>query len=195
MAGSGAIHEGNAPPAHHPALVALTSPPVTEPSESALPITPPVAPPQGWVRRRIVQPVLGLLSQGLTAHQLALTVALGTSFGLVPMLGITTLLATFTAVRLRLNVAAILLIAHLWSPVQLLLIIPFMSQGAKLWGSHSPALTLEKLQYLFAHSWAEALRLLWHAMLGGLALWAGGCLVLAPLLYFVLRPVLARFIK
>lgn len=168
---------------------------MTDRSDPALPLSPPAAPPQGWVRRRLVQPLLGLLSQGLTAHQLALTAALGTAFGLVPMLGITSLLATFTAMRLRLNVAAILLIAHLWSPLQLLLIIPFMQQGAKLWGSHSPALTLGKLQYLFAHSWAEALRLLWHAMLGGLALWAAACLVLAPLLYFVLRPVLARFIK
>ncbi|WP_162303688.1 DUF2062 domain-containing protein [Hymenobacter sediminis] len=168
---------------------------MTERPEPTLPVTPPAVPPQGWVRRRMVQPLLGLLSQGLTPHQLALTVALGTSFGLVPVLGITTLLSTVTAMRLRLNVAATLLIAHLWSPVQLLLIIPFMSQGAKLWGSHAPALTLEKLKYLFANDWVGALQLLWYALLGGLALWAGACLLLGPLIYFILRPVLRRFVK
>ncbi|RSK45078.1 DUF2062 domain-containing protein [Hymenobacter rigui] len=160
-------------------------------------VPPPVAvsapePPPSWWRRRIVQPVLNLLRQGLTPHQLALTVVLGTAAGLVPMLGITTLLATSAAIRLRLNVAATLLIAHLWSPVQLLLIIPFMSQGARLWGAHSPPLTLEKLQYLFGHDWVAALKLLWHAIVGALALWAGAFLVLGPVLYFVLRPILTR---
>lgn len=139
--------------------------------------------------------MLGLLKQGLTPHQLALTLALGTAAGLVPMLGITTLLATFAAVRLRLNVAATLLVAHLWSPVQLLLIIPFMSQGAKLWGAHSPPLSLERLQYLFSHDWVGALKLLWHAIVGGLALWAGAFLVLGPLLYFTLRPVLTHLMS
>lgn len=139
-----------------------------------------------------MQPVLNLLRQGLSPHQLALTVALGSAFGLVPVLGITTLLSTFVAVRLRLNVAAILLVAHLWSPVQLLLIIPLMRLGATLWGSQGSALTLDKLKYLFAHDWLEALHLLWHAMLGALALWLVGCLVLVPLLYFLLRSVLRQ---
>jgi uncharacterized protein (DUF2062 family) len=148
-----------------------------------------------WWRRRLWLPVVGLLKQGLTPHQLALTLALGTAAGLVPMLGITTLLATFAAVRLRLNVAATLLVAHLWSPVQLLLIIPLMSQGARLWGAHSPPLSLQKLQYLLSHDWVGALKLLWHAIVGGLALWAGAFLVLGPVLYFLLRPVLTRLMR
>ncbi|WP_188559036.1 DUF2062 domain-containing protein [Hymenobacter glacieicola] len=160
------------------------------------PATPsPVPPVQGWFRRRVVQPLLGILRQGLTPRQLALMATLGTAFGLVPMLGVTTLLATFAAVRLRLNVAAILLIAHLWSPVQLLLIIPFMSRGAKLWGSHGPELTLAKLQYLFSHDWVGALQLLWHAIVGGLALWAVACVLIGPVLYFILLPILRRTIK
>ncbi|GAB3222340.1 hypothetical protein GCM10027346_00030 [Hymenobacter seoulensis] len=143
----------------------------------------------------MVQPVLNLLRQGLTPHQLALTAALGTAFGMVPVLGVTTLSATFAAVRLRLNVAAILLIAHLWSPLQLLLLIPLMRQGAKLWGSHGPELTLEKLKQLFASDWVGALQLLWYAMLGALAIWAVGCLVLCPILYFLLRPILRRTMR
>ena len=143
----------------------------------------------------MVQPLLNLLRQGLTPHQLALTVALGSACGLIPMLGVTTLLATFGAVRLRLNVAATLLIAHLWSPVQLLLIIPLLRQGARLWGGHTPELTLEKLRYLFSHDWLAALGLLWHAILGALLLWAGAFAVLGPVLYFTLRPVLRRVMR
>ena len=152
-------------------------------------------PPVGWFRRRVLQPLLDLLRQGLTPHQLALTAVLGSAFGLVPMLGITSLMSTVVAVRLRLNVAAMLLIAHLWSPVQLLLIIPMMRLGARLWDGRVPALTLNKLQHLFATDWLAALHLLWHALLGGLALWAGASLVLGPALYFALRPVLSRVLR
>ncbi|MFD2784359.1 DUF2062 domain-containing protein [Hymenobacter rubripertinctus] len=164
-------------------------------SAAPVPASPTPAPPAGWWRRRVGQPLLGLLRQGLTPHQLALTVALGTACGLIPMLGVTSLLATFGAVRLRLNVAATLLIAHLWSPVQLLLIIPLLRQGARLWGGHTPTLTLDKLRTLFSHDWLAALSLLWHAIAGALLLWAGAFAALAPVLYFALRPVLRRVLK
>ncbi|OWP62046.1 hypothetical protein CDA63_16220 [Hymenobacter amundsenii] len=154
--------------------------------------SPTPVPPASWWRRRVLQPLLNLLQQGLTPHQLALTVALGSACGLIPMLGVTSLLATFGAVRLRLNVAATLLVAHLWSPVQLLVIIPMLRQGARLWGGYTPELTLEKLRFLFSHDWLAALGLLWHAILGALLLWAGAFLVLGPVLYFTLRPVLRR---
>lgn len=158
------------------------------------PVPPPVsAPSPNWFRRRVVDPLQGLLRQGLTPHQLALTIVLGSAFGVVPVLGITTLLATATAVRLRLNVAATLLIAHLWSPVQLLLIIPLMQLGARLWGgSAEPQLSLEKLRYLFAHDGMGAVRLLWQAIVGGLAVWAVVAVPVGVALYFVLRPILSR---
>lgn len=187
-------YEGSTRLRHHPASFSATTSPVQQPP-SSLPASAPPAPPVSWWRRRLLQPLLNLLKQGLTPQQLALTLVLGTATGLVPVLGITTLMATTLAVRLRLNVAATLLIAHLWSPVQLLLLIPLMSQGAKLWGSQGPALSLEKLQYLFSHDTLGALRLLWHAILGGLALWAGACCILGPMLYLMLRPVLAHFMS
>lgn len=155
-----------------------------------------VPPPRHWWQRRLLDPLLGLLRQGLTPHQLALTVALATASGLVPMLGVTTFMASFLALRLRLNVAATLLVAHLWSPLQLLLIIPLLRQGGRLWGGPAPAdLTLERLRYLLSHDVLAALALLWHALLGALLIWAGAMLVLVPVLYFALRPVLRRFMR
>jgi len=143
----------------------------------------------------VVEPVLNILRQGLTPKQLALTAALGIVFGLVPVLGITTLLGTATAVRLRLNVAALLLISHLMSPLQLLLIIPLMRQGAKLLGSSGgPELTLEQLKYLFAHDWQQAVQLLWQAGLGALLIWAVASVPVALLLNFALRPLFRRLL-
>ncbi|QIX60044.1 DUF2062 domain-containing protein [Hymenobacter sp. BT18] len=153
----------------------------------------PPAPPDGWLRRKVIQPALAILRQGLSPKQLALTVALGVSFGLVPLLGVTTLLASFVALRLRLNVAAMLLVSHLMSPLQLLVMIPLLQWGGRLLsGGHAPQLTLSRLQYYFAHDWAGGLQLLWRAELGALLLWAGLSVPLGLLLYLGLQPVFKR---
>ncbi len=150
-------------------------------------------PPPSWLRRRIILPVLGLLRQGLSPEQLALTVAVGAGVGLVPFLGAITTLATLAALRLRLNVAAMQLVSHLMTPLQLLLIIPLLRQGARLLGNaEEKELTLAQIRQLFAHDWRAALHLLWRAELGALALWALGTVPLMAVLYFVLKPLFRR---
>ncbi len=137
--------------------------------------------------------MLNLLRQGLSPRQLALTVSLGIAFGLVPLLGVTTLLATAGAVRLRLNVAAMLLVSHLMSPVQLLLMIPLLQWGERLISHNTnSALTLEKLRYYFAEDWAGGLQVLWRAELGALVLWLGISVLVVPVLFVALRPLFAR---
>lgn len=164
-------------------------------SVSVPPVSPPPPAAASWWRRRIAGPLLNLLRQGLSPAQLSLTVTLGVIFGTVPVLGITTLMATATAVRLRLNVAALLLVSHLMSPVQLLLVIPLLRLGARLLGNgKGPALTLTQLQHLFANDWAQALRLLWLAGLGALLIWAVISVPLGLLLNFGLRPVFRRLL-
>lgn len=151
-------------------------------------------PPASWVRRRVLQPLLAILKQGLSPNQVALTIALGVCFGIVPFLGATTLLVTFAAVRLRLNVPAMLLVSHLMSPLQFLLIIPLLKTGARLLGNgaDASALTLEKLRYLAGHDWRAALQILWRAEVGALLLWATLSVPLTLGLYFGLRPVFRR---
>ena len=143
----------------------------------------------------MIDPLLNLLKQGLSPSQLALTIALGIVFGIVPFLGGTTFLVTITAVRLRLNVAAMLLVSHLMSPVQLLLIIPLLRLGARLFGKGpAPDLTMTKLRHLLEHDLGGAFSLLWRAELGAVLLWALGSVPLAALLYLGLRPIFKRVI-
>ena len=153
-----------------------------------MPISPP---PESWLRRRVVGPVLGLLRQGLTPSQLALTVALGVVIGTIPLLGTTTLLAIFVALRLRLNVAAMQTVCLLMSPLQLLLLVPLLAHGTRLLGGAAqPHLSVAYIRHLISTDWRAALRLLWQAELGALALWLLMGLPLALLLYFGLKPVL-----
>lgn len=160
------------------------------------PLPPPsLAPPASWLRRRVFDPLLNLLKQGLAPGQLAFTVALGVVVGVVPLFGATTLLAAFAAWRLRLNVAALQLVTHLLTPVQLLLLPVLLRQGARVFGSPSAGdLSVTSVRHLMAANWREALHVLWRAELGALALWAVGGTVLVGVLYLVLKPVFVRIV-
>ncbi|WP_345225264.1 DUF2062 domain-containing protein [Hymenobacter koreensis] len=158
--------------------------------------TEPVAPVPGFFRRRVVEPLLAQLRQGLAPEQLALTVALAASFGLIPMLGLTSVLGTAIAVWLRLNVATMLLVSHLMSPLQLLIILPLLRLGAgMLGGTNSGQLTLERIKYLLSNDWAAAFQLFWRAELGALLLWLLGSVPVVIGLYIVLRPVFHRIVS
>ena len=158
-----------------------------------MPDSPP--PPSGWFRRRVLLPLQQLLKQGLTPAQLSLTVAVGVGIGTIPLLGGTTILGTLAALRLRLNVAAMLLISHLLTPVQLLALIPLLKGGDYLLGDADTAgLTLNHLRHLLAHDLPGAARLLWRAELGALLLWLIGVVPLGIGLYFGLRPVFRRLL-
>ena len=152
-------------------------------------------PPGSWLRRRVLAPLFDLLRAGLSPQQLALTVGLGVAIGLVPALGITTVLSAAVALRLRLNVAAMQLATHLMTFFQLALLIPFLRAGAILLGQGDKVahLTVASLRQLIGREgWAAVGKLLWRAELGALLLWAGAMVPLVAVLYFVLRAVFRR---
>lgn len=143
----------------------------------------------------MVAPLKNLLKQGLTPHQLALSTAVGVAVGVVPVLGLTTVLGTLAAVRLRLNVAAVLLISHLMSPLQLLFMLPLLRFGAPLLGTNAQTLTLARVRYLFTHDPGGAFKLLWRAEVGALLLWMLAAAPLGFALYFGSRPVFRRLLR
>ncbi|MBD2722264.1 DUF2062 domain-containing protein [Hymenobacter armeniacus] len=162
------------------------SPPVAAPA---------AAPPHSWFRRKVIDPFVGLLKAGLSPEKLALTVALGVAFGLVPTFGVTTVVSAATALRLRLNVAAMQLAAHLMSAFQLALLIPMLRAGAILLGQgHRVAhLTVGGLRRLIDdEGWVAVGKLLWRAQLGALLLWALAAVPLVAVLYAVFRVVFRR---
>ena len=136
--------------------------------------------------------MLNLLKQGMTPHKMAVTVALGTVVGVVPALGVTTVMGTAIAARFRLNIAATVLISYLVQPLQLLLLIPFVKAGVYLLGLNELKLTLDEMILLFRMDWLEALNQLWVANLAGLLVWALLALPVGVLLYYLLLPVLHR---
>ena len=63
-----------------------------------------------WLRRKILDPLLALLRQGISPRRLALCVAIGIVVGNVPILGVSTLLCGALALLFRLNLPAMQLV-------------------------------------------------------------------------------------
>jgi len=142
--------------------------------------------------RRIAEPVLGLLRQGVAPQSIALGLACGAVIGVFPVLGTTTVLCTLAAIALRLNLVAVQTVHLLMTPVQVLLIIPFVRVGETLVGAPAEPLSISAGFELFSHGAWHATTILGsaivHAVIGWLAL---GPLTLY-LLYRLLRPILER---
>jgi uncharacterized protein (DUF2062 family) len=143
-------------------------------------------------QRRVAAPLLQLLRQGVTPEKLALSVALGAIVSIIPVLGVSTVACALLAVWLRLNMPSIQLVNYLLTPVQLLLIIPFLRVGEHVVGAPRFEVTLESGLALLSRGVVNAVRILWDAIVHATLGW----LVLAPLgaaiLYFTFRLVFRR---
>jgi uncharacterized protein (DUF2062 family) len=72
------------------------------------------------------------LRQGISPQRLALTLALGFAIGCIPVLGVTTALCVIVALGLRLNFPAIQAANWAAAPLQLVLLVPFVRLGGRL---------------------------------------------------------------
>jgi uncharacterized protein (DUF2062 family) len=84
---------------------------------------------KNWLNRRLLEPLLALLRQGISPRRLALCVAIAIVVGNIPILGVSTILCTFIALIFRLNLPAIQVVQAAMAPTQVLLIIPFVRLG------------------------------------------------------------------
>jgi uncharacterized protein (DUF2062 family) len=145
---------------------------------------------KGLLNRRLVAPILALLTQGLSPRMLALSLAVGLILGIFPVLGTTTVLCGIAALALRLNAIAVQAVQFAMTPVQLVTIIPFVRVGERVLGSPPQPLSIEAGLDLIAQGALNAVVVLrdaiGHAVLGwllvGPVLLAASYLVLSRLL-------------
>lgn len=145
------------------------------------------------IHRKLIQPFIELLKQGVTPEKIALTVALGITLGVTPVIGSTTMLCTLAAVTLRLNLPAIMLVNGVVYPLQLTLLIPFLRAGAWMFRAEGPKLTVVQIFGLIRANVWHAIATLWIATMHALVIWLlAGCAISA-LIYLVLLMMLRRF--
>lgn len=140
-----------------------------------------------WWRRRVVDPLIALLKQGVAPRTLALAIALGAGIGIFPVLGISTLALTALALTLKLNLPTVQLINYLVSPLQLALIIPFLRLGERLTGAAHLPMTLEQGFAILNHGLLQAV----NTLSGAIVHAAIGWFAAMPLSMLVLYRVLS----
>jgi len=145
-----------------------------------------------FYRDRVVGLIMTQLTQGVTPQKLSLTIALGLTLGIFPILGATTSLCAIAGVALRLNQPVIQLVNWLASPLQLSLILIFVRMGEWVAGARRMNFSLSELFHKFHESPAKFLHEFGLTGLHGILAW----LVIAPflsgLIYLLLLPPLKK---
>jgi uncharacterized protein (DUF2062 family) len=143
-------------------------------------------------RRRVLVPILDLLRQGITPEKIALSIALGITLGVTPVIGSTSILCFLAAVLFRLNVPAIQLVNYFVYPLQLALLIPFLRMGAWIFAARPLQISVSQVfQMIRSDAWS-AIALLWTATMHALVAWLAIGSLGALMLYLILVPVLKR---
>jgi uncharacterized protein (DUF2062 family) len=142
----------------------------------------------GFLHRKVTRPLLELLRQGATPEKLALSVALGVAFGLIPAIGWNTVLCSVAAVLWKLNLPAIQLVNYTLYPAQIALILPFFRLGEKVFRAPHLPIRLPQIYAMMHTDYWGAIRLLWTTTWHAVTVWS----VVAPFLcagvYFALLP-------
>ena len=146
----------------------------------------------GFLRRRIVDPIVRLLRQGISPEKVGLGLACGVVIGIFPVIGATTVLCAVAAIVLRLNLAAVQLVNYLAYPLQFALLIPFFNFGDWLFGVDPIQMSTQELIDLFRADFWGAVQRFWDTTLRAIAAWALVCLPAVAALYYTLTPLLKR---
>lgn len=145
-----------------------------------------------FFHRRVVAPIVALLTQGITPEKIALSLAFGIVLGIFPVLGSTTVLCAVAALVFGLNLPAIQLVNYLIYPMQLFLLVPFIRMGEKLFRVAPLPLSLAQILTMVRTDLRHAVAQLWRTEVHAISAW----LLIGPvaicLLYFLLSRALRR---
>lgn len=150
-----------------------------------------------WFRGRVWNPILDLLRQGLSPEGLAWSLTVGLAFGLTPLIGTSTLLCIGAGLVFRLNQPAMQLANYLAYPLQILLLVPFIRMGERLFNAPHLPLSLDQMQAaLRVDAWGTLQMFwtsLWHAAVAWLLVVPIPVVLVAWALALMLRGALKSF--
>jgi uncharacterized protein (DUF2062 family) len=147
-------------------------------------------PKRNFWQRRVLDPVLAQLTQGITPEKIALTIAIGSAIAMFPILGTTTMLCLLVGIFLKLNQPIIQAVNFLCTPLHLTFIYYSVRWGERLFGIVHSRLEFRVMMQTLRQHPIDFVRDFWVAVLHACVVWA----ILAPFwafaLYYVLLPVL-----
>lgn len=139
--------------------------------------------PESFWRRRIVNPVIALLKQGMTPDKLAQTIGAAFVCSMFPILGTTSVINLIVGLRFRLNHPLMQTLNQLLSPVHVVMIVFYVWSGEWIWHASDDPFTLSNfLDALRESSWSEIFGQFGWAAAHAITAWA----ITAPIFFFAL---------
>jgi uncharacterized protein (DUF2062 family) len=132
---------------------------------------------------------------GASPRKLAWSIAIGLMIGINPLLGSTTILCLTAAFILRLNIAASQLANHIVYPLELLLVIPFIHIGTRVFHTAPLLLSTNTILAEARSSPIALIRQIWLWEYHALLVWAVLALLAAPIIAVSLTPLLQKLLK
>ena len=148
----------------------------------------------GWFKRKVKDPLVAELKQGITAKDLALACAVSLAIAVNPFIGTTTILCLLAGKIFRLNHVVMQIINYFSYPLQIALIIPWIRLGEKITGAEAQVIEISQMQADFSRSFVDFVTKFFqmgaHALLGWLIVipWA------TWIVYKILVLIFKRFI-
>lgn len=173
-------------------------------ASSAAVSTPPTANPvatapaaeRGFWRRRLVEPIVALLTQGITPDKVAATLSVGTVCSMFPFLGTTSALNLVVGLWLRMNQPILQTLNQLLGPIHLVMILVYVRLGEWLWRAEEERFSVTEMIRAFGElSFADFLRQFGWAGIHAFTAWALTAPLLFAAIYWPLRPVLRRLAR
>jgi uncharacterized protein (DUF2062 family) len=125
-----------------------------------------------FFKKRIISPLLYYLKQGMQPKKLALALSLGLCFGVMPLLGVNTILLTLLAFIFKLNIPTIQLVNLSVYAFQIVLYVPFLKLGQMIFVKQKSDIIINNLLLQSGKGFWNNLVLLWNLNLSGLIIWA-----------------------
>ena len=169
------------------------SPTPPETPASAVPSIAPRA--RTFFERLIFDPIVAQLTQGLTPEKIALTIAIGSSIAMFPILGTTTIICLIVGVFMKLNQPIIQAVNYACTPIHIPFIFYSFKWGEALFGVQHSRLEMRVMRHLLAENPLQFVRDYGATAFHAIIVWA----ILVPFwgvgIYYVARPMLREIAR
>lgn len=145
------------------------------------------------LEEKVLKPIRGLLSQGVTPKKMSQAAAAGFVLGMTPMLGVSTPLAVVVAAVFKLNQVAIQVANYAAYPAQIVMFIPFIRLGEWVFGLEPAAINPSDIATMFSDDFQASVQLYGQSLLAGWLSWLIAAVPLTLTLMWPLEKMLIRY--
>ena len=153
-----------------------------------MPDSPPL---RSFWKRRLGDPIISLLTHGVTPDKVALTLAMGTAVSLFPFLGLTTLFNIGIGLWFRMNQPLLQAVNYLLAPLHLVMILVYVHLGEWIWRAQDDPFSIRDVITTFRDdTLGEFFHRFGWAGIHAFTAWIISVPIIVSVLYYSLRPLM-----